>query len=104
MMPCDYRSNAGQIVEFDLDLVADIAIGYSTARPTWTATLIYIPAKDTFVELRSSPQDHRGNSAEESEEVDLVYLNGAFGISPAQVAQIRSNPKSWRVINLRERA
>ncbi|QOD91658.1 hypothetical protein H2514_03130 [Lysobacter sp. CW239] len=103
-MPCEYKAKSGQVVEFDLDRVVDVALGFSLARPTWTATLIYVSATDAFVELRSSPQDYRGNSAEESEEVDLVYMSAAFGLNSEQAALVKSDQASWRTIDLRGRA
>jgi len=104
MMPCDYISISGKRVQFDLDAVFDVCAGYSGTRKDWTATLIYIPAQKTFVELRSSPQDFRGNSEEESVEVEPQYIEQTFSITADQQRAIQQCPNDWSFINQRENA
>lgn len=101
MMPCDYKSASGKIIQFDLDNVVDACASYSGERKGWTATLIYVPSTDAFVELRSSPQDFRGNSQEESVEVSAGYIETNFGIGELERHSIRRRPAEWKFINRR---
>jgi hypothetical protein len=81
MLPAIYISIDGRPVSYDLDRVSDIAQSYIGKRAGWTCTLIHIHDTDAFVELRSSPQDIRGNSAqEEQEEVDAEYIGKTYGL------------------------
>jgi hypothetical protein len=102
MMPSDYVAHDGSRTEFDLDAVVDVIGAYSKRREGWTALLIYVPATRAFVELRSSPQDVRGNSADEAEEVDTQYIGEAFGLVPSQLDSIIAKPKAWRFIERRQ--
>jgi hypothetical protein len=104
MIPCDYTSENGRKVTFDLDAVIDVAIGYSKKRHGWTATLIYIPESTAFVELRSSPQDIRGISKEEAEEVSSSYISETFAIDNEGLNRVKSDPGSWQLIDRRIRA
>jgi len=101
MMPCDYLSLDGVRRTIDLDSVIDVALGYSGKRPEWTATLVFEPESGVFVELRSSPQDVRGNSAEEAEEVNAEYMAGTFGLNADQLSSIGQRPADWKWIDLR---
>lgn len=101
MMPCDYISLSGESIEFDLDAVVDVCASYSGVQRGWTATLIYVLATKTFVELRSSPQDIRGNSHEESVEVSFDYIEKTFAISTEQLQAIQCYPSKWLFINMR---
>ena len=103
-MPCSYLAKNGAKVSFDLDAVTDVALGYSGARPSWTATLIYVWAHKTFVELRSSPQDIRGNCQSEEVEVDERYITEAFLLSPAQINAVKQDPRNWSSVDHRQRA
>ena len=103
-MPCDYISLSGARIQFDLDAVFDVCSGYSGTQKDWTATLIYVPAQKAFVELRSSPQDFRGNSQEESAEVDAQYIERTFSITVDQQLTIQKHPNDWLFIDGRERA
>lgn len=103
-MPCDYISISGKRVQFDLDAVFEICAGYSGTREDWTATLIYVPVTKAFVELRSSPQDYRGNSEEESVEVNSEYVEKTFSVTADQQRAIRYRPNDWSFINRRENA
>jgi hypothetical protein len=104
MMPCNYTAADGSNVVFDLDAVTDVIAAYSGVRRSWTATIVFIPATGTFVELRSSPQDIRGNSQEESVEVSGSYLQDTFGLTKAQQSAIKSQPYAWRFIDRRSEA
>lgn len=66
-MMCEFRAINGDIKNLDLNLVYDVAIGYSTKRNKWTSTIVYDIFTKSFVELRSSPPDYKGNSLEEAE-------------------------------------
>ncbi|MDX1253562.1 MAG: hypothetical protein IDH49_15180 [Gammaproteobacteria bacterium] len=102
MMPCDYRSKSGGIKKFDLDAVFELVGGFSQVRKGWTALIIFVPSTGAFVELRSSPQDYRGNSEEEAEEIDEVYIQESFGLSQSQVQTFKANPQSWQFIDFRQ--
>ncbi|UJJ60172.1 hypothetical protein [Rhodanobacter denitrificans] len=104
MMPCDYTAADGSIVAFDLDAVTDVVASYSGVRRSWTATIVYVPATSAFVELRSSPQDIRGNSHEESVEVSAHYLQEFFGLTQAQQNAIKAKPGAWRFVDRRSGA
>ena len=100
-MPCEYISLTGIKRTIDLDSVIDVALGYSAKRDKWTATLVFDPGSKVFVELRSSPQDVRGNSADEAEEVDVEYMANTFGLKLDQLSSISERPSHWRLIDLR---
>jgi hypothetical protein len=104
MVPCDYLAKDGSRRTFDLDAVFDLVSGYSARHKEWTALLIYVPAIQAFVELRSSPPDVRGNSADEAEEVDEPYIRETFGLSQTQLSSIQANPKGWRFVDQRKRS
>jgi hypothetical protein len=101
MMPCNYNSDSGKTIGFDLDSVFDVASAYSNHRSGWTATLIYIPETGTLVELRSSPQDIRGNSSEEAQEVSDAYAQDTFGLTLDDLQGIRKNPGGWQFVGRR---
>lgn len=102
MMPCEYRSKTGDVKNFDLDAVFELVGGFSHARNGWTALIIFVPSTGAFVELRSSPQDYRGNSEEEAEEIEEAYIQKTFGLSQSQMEIFISNPGSWQFIDLRQ--
>ncbi len=103
MMPCRYKALDGSIREVDLDAVFDIALGASAHRPGWSATIIYDPASGSFVELRDSPPDYRGNSADEAEEVSEKYVSDTFKLDAVQLEKARRTPSQWIVVNRRPR-
>jgi hypothetical protein len=98
LVPCRYLSKDGTFQVLDLDAVFDLVCGSSGRGPNWTATIVYVPAKRTFVELRSSPPDVRGNSTEEAEEVEPDYIRNAFGLSDAQLQTFLAAPGTWQTI------
>ncbi|BAV32765.1 hypothetical protein SCL_0443 [Sulfuricaulis limicola] len=102
MMPCDYRSKCGDIKKFDLDAVFDLVGGFSRVRDGWSALIIFVPSTSAFVELRSSPQDYRGNSEEEAEEVDESYVQESFGLSQTQLTAFKASPRTWQFIDHRK--
>jgi len=101
MMPCKFAALDGSVGELDLDSVFDVVLGYSARRAGWTATIVYEPASGSFVELRSSPPDYRGNSAEEAEEVTEQYMHDAFRLDDGQLGAVRRAPDQWVLINRR---
>lgn len=103
MMPSGYVARDGSTKHFDLDAVVDVVGAYSKRRDGWTALLVYVPATRAFVEVRSSPQDVRGNSMDEAEEVDPQYVFEAFGLTKGQLDAIATSPKAWRFIERRQR-
>jgi hypothetical protein len=102
MMPCDYTSKSGQVIGFDLDAVFDLVGGSSKLRSGWSSLVVFVPSTNAFVELRSSPQDYRGNSADEAEEIDEKYIQNTFGLSEQQLASFKSNPNKWQFLDYRE--
>ena len=101
MMPCDYQMIAGDRRVVDLDAVIDVALGYSGVRASWTATLVFDPSSGAFIELRSAPQDLRGNSADDAKQVEADYIGKSFGISELQLAAVIRSPRAWTVLDLR---
>lgn len=101
MMPCDYKALNGTTMKLDLDAVYDVALGYSARQKGWTATLVFDPATSSFVELRSSPPDYRGNSVEEAEEVTDQYVCEHFSLEAGQLISIRNNPSAWKLVSRR---
>jgi hypothetical protein len=101
MMPCSYVSLSKVQRTLDLDSVVDVALGYSSRRSGWTATLVFDPESGAFVELRSAPPDVRGNSADEAEEVDAEYMASTFGLQPIHLSAVIERPEIWELLNLR---
>ena len=104
MLPCDYVATDGTIVRFDLKSATGVVRGSSGIKRSWTATVVFVPATAAFVELRSSPQDIRGNSEGEAQEVSPTYLQSTFGLNELQLASIKQRPTDWRIIDLLSRA
>jgi len=100
VMPCGYVSLTGVERTVDLESVTDVVLGYSTKRSEWTATLVFDPESKAFVELRSSPQDVRGNSSEEGGGA-AEYITDTFGLTPEQISSVMKRPSEWRLIDLR---
>ena len=101
MMPCKFAALDGSVRELDLDTVIDVILGFSGRRSEWTATVVYDPKSKSFVELRSSPQNYRGNSEEEAEEVSEQYMCDVFQLDQEQLGFVRRNPSQWVLINRR---
>lgn len=104
MMPYMYTAIDGTTVHFDLDDVIDVAIGFSRKRPQWTSTLIFVLATGAFVELRSSPQDFRGNSQEEAEEASPQYLFATYRLTEENLKYIQKHPNKWTFMDMRTKA
>lgn len=103
MMPSDFIRLDGTKEEFDLDAVHELVRGYSGQREGWTSLVVYEPRLKVFIELRSSPQDFRGNSADEAQEVPIEYLKSAYSIEEISLARFLRDPESWKLIDLRKR-
>jgi hypothetical protein len=101
MMPCNYKSSTGDTKDFDLDNVIDFVGGKSQIQKDWQALIIYLPSKRIFVELRDSPQDVKGNSIDEAEEVSEKYITEYFDITSAQIMKFKENPNQWVFIDQR---
>ena len=100
-MPSDFVDLAGRRCAFDLDNVYEIIRGYSNVRPGWTSIVVYEPTQKNFIEVRSSPQDVRGNSADEAEEVTVAYISHAYNISEKDLARVPHAPHLWKLVDLR---
>ena len=96
MMPCKYRGIDGVERILDLDSVIDIAKFPSKKKKGWEALIVYDPVSKSFVELRDSPPDIRGNSKDEAEEVTVKYLADALKVGEIKIMQIKSDPSRWR--------
>ncbi len=102
MMPLKYVGTDGAEKMLDLDDVIDIARGPSKKKIGWSALIVFDPKSESFVELRDSPPDVKGNSRDEAEEVAASYISSAFNIDEGQVLTVRNNPGSWRFVDLEE--
>lgn len=102
MMPCNYVAADGSKKDFDLDAVYEVIRAYSRKRAGWTSLVIYEPSHDVFIELRDSPQDVRGNSQDEAEEISPAEIAAHYGIAETVCLQIRKNPRTWRLIDQRQ--
>ena len=99
MMPCNYKAIDGLMHTIDLDCVVDVVAGMR--HDGWSAIVVFEISTRKFVELRSSPPDVRGYSAEESEEVDETYIQKTYALSERDLASFRSAPRVWRFVDQR---
>jgi hypothetical protein len=99
MMPCSYTTLRGQQATFDLDGVVDVIRGPSPKRAGWRALIVYQADTGQFIELRDSPQDWRGNSMDEAEEVTSDYVCREFGIDYQLLRAMIVNPNDWVFID-----
>jgi len=100
-MQDEYKALDGSTVAFDLDAVVQVVKGYSQHKPGWQSFIVYNVPTRSFLELRSSPPDHKGNSPDEVEEVTERYVCDTFRIEPAEVSALRASPRKWQLINRR---
>ena len=100
-MQCDYIAIDGKCKEFDLDKVIDFVGGFSKKRDGWSGLICYISNQGIFLELRDSPQDARGNSHSEAEEVTSQYIEAAYQLSSAQITSFLNKPDKWQFIDHR---
>jgi hypothetical protein len=103
MMPSDYVMLDGKSGTLDLDAVYDVVGGESGKRDGWSALIVFDPASGNFVELRSSPPDVRGGSADEAEAVPELYVTDQFGLPADALARVRSQPAAWNFKDYRTR-
>ena len=94
-MPCAFTTKSGATQHVDLDAVVDVARGPSGRKPTWMALVIYDPQSDLLIELRDSLKDFAHGTPDEAEEVGLEYVQENFGLSAAQLSELRQRPKRW---------
>ncbi|WP_353227580.1 hypothetical protein [Novosphingobium sp.] len=88
-------------MEFDLDAVVDVINGWSAIKSGWQGFIVYLPAKDQFIELLSTVPDVRGNSQDEAIEVDARYVESTYGVSSEEIMKLRSAPAEWSFIKKR---
>jgi len=88
MVTCNYKDKEGHSQIFDLSKAVRIAEGESAERSGWEATIVYIPEYGTLVELRSGPEDVRGNAPGEAVQVSSDYVLRGFPISKGQLRQL----------------
>jgi hypothetical protein len=101
MMRSDFVALDGTKKTFDLDEVVEVVRAFSGTHEGWTSLVVYEPTHDAFIELRSSPPDIRGISKDEAEEVLPKYLAAYYGLDENKVANVRDNPKEWKLVDLR---
>ena len=102
MMHDEFTGLNGAKIMFDLDQVVDVVKGQSGCRSDWTALVVYNAPTRSLIELRSSPPDFRGNSADEAEEVTEQYVRGNFQMTADQLSKLRAAPHEWQLINRRD--
>ncbi|GHC99132.1 hypothetical protein GCM10007320_55450 [Pseudorhodoferax aquiterrae] len=100
-MQDEYRSLDGSTVAFDLDDVVQVAKGYSQLKKGWHSFIVYDVPTRAFIELRSSPPDYKGNSADEVEEVTEQYVCATLLIEPSRLSALRASPRKWQLVNRR---
>lgn len=101
MMQDEYKALDGSTVAFVLDGVVEVVKGYSQLKQGWQSFIVYNVPTRSFIELRSSPPDYKGNSADEAEEVTERYVCDTFQLEPAQVSVLRASPRKWQLVNRR---
>jgi hypothetical protein len=101
MMQDKYAALDGSSVKFDLDDVVDVVKGYSEYKQGWNSLIVYSASTDSFIELRSSPPDYKGNSNEEAQEVTEQYVCDTFRLESAQLSMLRASPRKWQLIDRR---
>tara|TARA_B100001093_G_scaffold251912_1_gene241194 strand:- start:351 stop:656 length:306 start_codon:yes stop_codon:yes gene_type:complete len=101
MMPAKYTKLDRSESVFDLDIAYAVIRGYSKQKPTWTCNVVFDSESQSFIELRSSPPDIRGNCGDEAIELknpdDLI----AYGLSLDEITSIIDNPSNWKTMNYR---
>lgn len=102
MMPATYTDLHGHQVTFDLDAVVDVVDGWSGLRSGWRAFIAYDPQGDRFIELQSTAPTVRGDSADEAIEVSQAYVEDTFGLTEAQLLQLRRAPHHWTFLPRRK--
>jgi hypothetical protein len=98
MTPLKYFGLNGERAVIDIESLVDVVRGPSGKQPGWRALITYSPEQKKFLELRDAPPDVRGNSRSETEEVTESYVQGTFGLSTTQIAQMISQPKLWVLV------
>ena len=98
MIPLKYVDLKGQNQVTDIDSLVDVVRGPSGKQQGWRALITYAPSEGVFLELRDAPPDVRGESRSETQEVTPGYVEVTFGLTPAQIAQLRITPNNWVLI------
>ncbi|MBQ0806995.1 MAG: hypothetical protein KBT55_03400 [Porticoccus sp.] len=101
MIQCNYIAIDGHSKSFDLDEVIDFVGGSSQKRDGWSGLICFIPSEKVFIELRDSPQDARGNSHSEAEEVTTEYIEFGYQLNSEQITVFLNNPNKWEFIDYR---
>ncbi|ACH39370.1 hypothetical protein Gbem_2358 [Citrifermentans bemidjiense Bem] len=99
MRTCCYTAMNGEAKVLKLDSAIDIAVGHSSRRSGWSATLLFNPATLSFIEYRCSPPDQFGQRREEAEEVTSHYIYKNFKLDPILLLAIQQNPQEWKAAN-----
>lgn len=98
MIPLKYIDLKGENQVTDIDSLVDVVRGPSGKQQGWRALITYAPSEGVFLELRDAPPDVRGDSRSETEEVTSNYVQVTFGLTPAQISQLRNGPRDWVLI------
>lgn len=99
MRTCCYTAMNGEAKVLKLDSAIDIAVGVSSLRKGWSATLLFNPATLSFIEYRCSPPDRFGQRKEEAQEVTSHYIYKNFKLDPILLLAIQQNPREWKPAN-----
>ena len=99
MIPCKYTGLDGSIRVLDLDTVVDVVKGASLRKAGWKALIVYDEITNALVELRDSPEDYRGNSQDEAEQVTEQYACDAFHMDTRQFGDLYRSPRNWNLID-----
>jgi hypothetical protein len=102
MIIFDYTDLTGLKQTYDLDAVIDIIRGKSHKKEGWIALIVFDQASNKFIELRDSPPDPKGNSKDEAEEVDSIYITSHFSVNERDIEIIRKDPSQWVFIDMSE--
>lgn len=97
----EYWGFNGVTVAYDLNDVVEVVKGFSQIKRGWQSFIVYNVPTRSFIELRSAPPDHKGNSADEAEEVTDQYVCDTFQLAQAQLSALRASPRTWQLVNRR---
>jgi hypothetical protein len=100
-MKSQYQAKDGTQKEFNLYNVIDVVGGQSGIKPNWSSLVCYSPTIGSFIELRDSPQDARGNCQSEAEEVSENYIVSTYSISTELISSFLNKPNKWQFIDNR---
>jgi len=99
-MNVEFKDLSGRIGSMDLRLAVELVAGRGK-KTNWTAMIVFLPNDKKFIELRDHPQDVRGNSTFETEEVTERYVIENYDISQSDLDRFKRKPNAWTFIDRR---